>query len=137
MTLICNRKNKSIKNLSEINDQEIYIRSKIPGKHYYTIATDAFSPQQVSNLRRDSSKIVTKRIEKPKVDYLKKCPSSANKKQKTLPSKPDCCQIKDLGYAPLNQTDLKLIYKLPSVLARISQLSYIEQLRKLLATHLV
>ncbi|CAF5164790.1 unnamed protein product, partial [Rotaria magnacalcarata] len=41
-----------------------------------------------------------------------------------------------LHYAPVNQADLKLSYKLPSILVRLTQLHWIEQLRRLFASKL-
>jgi hypothetical protein len=126
MTSICDRKKKAGQELFELNDHEVYIRLKPPDKQFYTSA---------SGSQKDSSKVSLKRIEKPNMDYLKKVSSPTNKKQKTLSPKPERCSIEVLRYAPLNQTDLELIYKLPSALARISQLYHIEQLKKLLADY--
>jgi hypothetical protein len=133
MNSICDRKNKLSQKPFGLNHREVYIRSDLPGKQFYTSVTDDFLPQPTSNLRRNSSKVFIKRIEKPNMYYLKKSSSPTNKRQKTLSPKPESCSIEVLRYAPLNQTDLELIYKLPSALARISQLYYIEQLKKRLA----
>ncbi len=132
MDLICDRKNQLSQKSSQLNHREVYIRSNLPGKQFYTSVTDASLPQQISGLRRNSPKVLVKRIEKPNIDYLKKSSSPTNKEQKTVPPKPEYCSMEVLRYAPLNQTDLELIYKLPSALARISQLYHIEQLKKLL-----
>jgi hypothetical protein len=126
MTSICDRKKKAGQELFELNDHEVYIRLKPPDKQFYTSA---------SGSQKDSSKVSLKRIEKPNMDYLKKVSSPTNKKQKTLSPKLERCSIEVLRYAPLNQTDLELIYKLPSALVRISQLYHIEQLKKLLADY--
>ena len=41
-----------------------------------------------------------------------------------------------LHYAPLNQSDFILIYKLPNILIRLVQLYHIERLRKLFAENI-
>ncbi len=133
MNSICDRKNKLSQKPFELNHREVYIHSDLLSKQLYTSASDASLRQRISGRRRNSSKVFIKRIEKPDMYYLKKSSSSTNKRQKTLPPKPESCSIEVLRYAPLNRTDLELIYKLPSALARISQLYYIEQLNKLLA----
>ncbi|CAF5021702.1 unnamed protein product, partial [Rotaria sp. Silwood1] len=51
-------------------------------------------------------------------------------------SQPVYYPIEFLCYAPLNKVDLEIIYKLPSILVRISQLYRIERLRKLFADNI-
>jgi hypothetical protein len=98
----------------------------LPSKRFYTGASVS---------QKKLPRVSIQHIEKPNIDYLKKSSSSNNKKQKTTSPKIEACSIGALHHAPLNQTDLELIYKLPSALVRISQLYHIEQLKKLLADH--
>ncbi len=129
MEIICNRENKLIQNSSELNDKEIYIDSHSSGKQFYINTSTA-------SLRKDPRKAEMKPIPKPNINCLKISSSTTNKVPNTSSTKPVYVPFERLRYAPLNQTDFQLIYKLPSILIRIPQLYYIEQLRKLLAVNI-
>ena len=162
MGSICNRKNKCIQNPSELTDDELYYPSHLSDKQYYQIISDDSLSKRASDrwehkkvletiesyadyfehkipgihIRRDWLMATIKGVRKPRINYLKNSPKLTKKESSVLSTKPDYFPIELLHYAPLNQTDLELIYKLPSVLVRISQLYYIEQLRKLLADNI-
>jgi len=78
-----------------------------------------------------------KPFKRPRRNYLTDSMSKKDK-ESTIPSNrpPDYYPIELLRYYSLNQTDIQLIYKLPSILVRVQQLFYIEQLRILLANNL-
>jgi hypothetical protein len=136
MALICDRKNKPIQNPSELNGQEVYMRLNSSDKHFYMNVPSASLPKQASDLWKDLLKVAVKRIKKPGINYLKKLSSTTNQEPISPTPKPYHYPITDLRYAPLNQTDVVLIYKLPSILDRISRLYYIEKFIQLLADNI-
>ncbi len=159
MATICYRKNKLIQHPSELNDNELYrilylsekqlfmnISDEVPSKRagdkwqhkklLETIETyaDHFEYKAPDiHIQRDLFMATMKDFRKLRINYLKDSPL---KKDKELIIKTDYYPVEVLRYAPLNQSDLQLIYKLPSILVRILQLYYIEQLRRLLATNI-
>jgi len=136
MASICNRKYKLIQNSSEINDQEVYTDLNSPNKLFYMNLTATSFSKQAYDPRKDFSMVTMKRFEKPSINYVKKRSSTTNKELNSPATKLHHYSIGVLRYAPLNQIDFELIYKLPSILIRISHLYYIEQLRKLLADNI-
>ncbi len=136
MALICDRKNKPIQNPSELNDQEVYMRLNSSDKHFYMNVTSDSLPKQASDLWKDSLKVAVKRIKKPGINYLKNLSSTTNQEPISPTPKPYPYPITDLRYAPLNQTDVGLIYKLPTILVRISQLYHIEKCIQFLADNI-
>jgi hypothetical protein len=165
MVSICDRKNKLIKNPSELSDQEVYRRLDSQDKQFYmNISDDSLlkrASDQMENKRKLAETIKSyadhfeykmqgiqiqrnflmatmKIFKKPRINYLKDSSSKADIEEESAssPTKVGHYPIEVLRYAPLNQVDFDLIYKLPTILARISQLYYIEQFRKLLATNI-
>jgi hypothetical protein len=163
MASICNRKNKPIQNPSELNDQEVYMRLYSPEKQFYMNISDDSLSKRASDLwehkkrptdtiesyadyfeykipnvriRRDYLMGTMKNFRKPRINYLNDSPSRKEKESLIPATKYEYFPIELLRYAPLNQTDFELIYKLPSILARISQLYYIEQFRQFLADNI-
>jgi hypothetical protein len=156
MATICYRKNKCP---SELNDNELYSISYLSEKQFFMTVSDEFPLKRAGDkwehkklletiesyadhfeykvpgikIQRDLPMAVVKDFRKLRINYLKDSPL---KKDKEVTIKTDYYPVEVLRYAPLNQTDLQLIYKLPSILVRISQLYYIEQLRRLLATNI-
>jgi hypothetical protein len=126
MASICERKNSLIWNLSELREEEVYIRLNSPGKQLYSYVS--------ANSVQNSPTAAMKRMKKPDENCLKDFPPTTIKNTNTSSTTLDYFPVEVLRYAPLNQADLQLIYKLPSILARISQLYDIEQLMHLLAT---
>jgi hypothetical protein len=159
MKIICNRKNKFVRNYSELNDNELYCLTNLSKNQLYmnisdrsllkrasdvwdhetnseTIKTyaDYFENRQPNiTIQRDSYLATMKGFKKPKINYLTDIPKTT--KDKTS-SSPTYHPIEYLHYAPLNKNDFQLIYKLPSLLVRISQLYRIEKLRKLFADNI-
>jgi hypothetical protein len=90
------------------------------------------------NIQRDSIMAQMKPINKPRINYL--YPSSSCKETTeilTTSSSNSCVYypVELLHYAPVNQADWQLFYKLPSILLRITQLYWTEQLRILFASN--
>jgi hypothetical protein len=154
--IICNRKNKSVENYSELNDNELYWPLGLSRKQLYMNISDPSKLKRASDpwdhggdmktygdyfeskqsdvrIRRDSYLATMKGFKKAKINYLKD--SSTSKKEKLIDDSKESIYypIEYLRYAPLNQQDLESISKLPSILIRISQLYRIEKLRKLFA----
>ena len=162
MATICNRKNKLIQNPAELSDEEVYIRLDSTDKNLYVNISDVSFRKQASDpwkhkksvetiesyadhfeyktpglrIRRDFPMATMKDFKKPKKNYLTDFQSKKDKQSNVPSNKLDYFPIEVLRYASLNQTDSQLIYKLPSILVRISQLYYIEQFRKLLADNI-
>jgi hypothetical protein len=88
------------------------------------------------SIRRDLYLSTMKGIKKPKINYLKDTSKTTKEKTNDSPKEHIYYPIEHLHYAPLNQKDYELIYKLPSILIRISQLYRIERLRKLFADNI-
>lgn len=93
-------------------------------------------------IERDRLMAAVQSFKKPRTNYLKDSVEIDREKRVTsILSQTVYLPIEILRYAPLNQRDFHLIYKLPTILIRICQLTYIEQLRKLftenIPSHLV
>jgi hypothetical protein len=154
--IICNRKNKFVQDYAELNDNELYCPLGLSRTQLFMNVSDPSKLKRASDkwdhgdnlddkrtyadyfesknlkkpIRRDSYLATIKGFRKAKINYLKE--SLKSKKEKSIDdSKYFYYPIEYLQYAPLNQQDLELIYKLPSILIRISQLYRIEKLRKL------
>ncbi|CAF4312506.1 unnamed protein product [Rotaria sp. Silwood2] len=163
MMKICDRKNKFVQDSSELNDNELYYPLHLSKKQLYTNISDVsllkrvvdkwehkrplettesyvdYFEHKVPNIhiQRDRFMATMKTFRKPRINYLKDSPLKKEKEQNSLIITQNCYYpIEVLCYAPLNQTDFELFFILPSILVRISQLYYIEQLRKLLADNI-
>ncbi|CAF3584226.1 unnamed protein product [Rotaria socialis] len=162
MTIICNRKNKSLQSEAELSDQELYYLSYSSSKEIYMNVADISQLKQITDrwefkkpqenietyadyfehkipnihIQRNRRMATMKIFHKPRINYLKNGLLRNEKYSNNLTIQSYYYPIEVLRYAALNQTDLELIFKLPSILVRISQLHYIEQLRKLLADHI-
>ncbi|CAF1375740.1 unnamed protein product [Rotaria sordida] len=162
MTIICNRKNKFIQNNSELNNSELYYPRHLPDKRFYMNisdnsllkrASDPWDQKIIStniktyadyfqykvpniHIRRDAYLATMKGVKKARINYLKEISTNIDKETIDSESQPIYYPIEFLCYAPLNKIDLELIYKLPSILVRISQLYRIERLRKLFADNI-
>lgn len=165
MISICNRKKESIKNPSELNNQEVYRRLDSQDKQFYINNSDDSLMKRASDqwpskrkldeninsyadhfeykmpgihIQRDFVMATTAIFKKPRINYFDNSLSKADKEKESalLSSKVEHYPIEVLRYAPLNQKDFDLMYKLPSTLVRISQLYYIEQLRQFLANNI-
>jgi hypothetical protein len=163
MASICNRKNQLIQNPSELNDQEVYYSPYSIDKQFYMNISDDSLLKRASDpwehkkkpletiktyadyfeyqipgihIQRDYRMATVENFKKPKTNYLNN--SRLKKEKKSIISSINnrYYPIEVLRYAPLNQIDFELIYKLPSILIRISHLYYIEQLRKSLADNI-
>ncbi|CAF4363360.1 unnamed protein product [Rotaria sp. Silwood2] len=93
------------------------------------------------SIDRDSLMATMKPTRNPRINYLYQVPTTkknANKNPTTdlILDQPVYYPIELLHYAPVNQADLKLFYKLPSILVRLTQLYWIEQLRILFASNI-
>jgi hypothetical protein len=126
MGAICSRKNKSIQDPSELEDDELYHPLNLPKQLFYLDISSASSPKRAAMIC----------MNKPDINYFKPCSSTTNKKSNNSSNKVYYFPVEVLRYAPLNQADLQLFYKLPSILVRIEQLCPIGQLRNLLADNI-
>ncbi|CAM4788781.1 unnamed protein product [Rotaria magnacalcarata] len=162
MAIICNRKNKSLQSEAELCDQELYCLSYSSSKEIYMNVSDISQLKQITDrwqfkkpqenietyadyfehkipnihIQRNRRMATMKIFHKPRMNYLKNGLLRNEKYSNNLMIQSYYYPIEVLRYAALNQTDLQLIFTLPSILVRISQLHYIEQLRKLLAGHI-
>jgi hypothetical protein len=161
MATICDRKNKLIRNPSDLNDKELYYPSHLSQKQLYTNVSDVSllkrsgdkwehkkAPDAISyadhfesklsniHIQRDLLMGTMKGFRRPRRNYLTDSILKKEKESSISSTEVHYYPIELLRYAPLNQTDIELIYKLPSVLVRIQQLYYIERLRKLLADNI-
>ncbi|CAF1193375.1 unnamed protein product, partial [Adineta steineri] len=159
MTSICNRKNESIHHPSELNDDELYCISGLSEKQFFINISDQSLLKRVTDqqehkksldtvesyfdnfqrrfpdivFRKDFFMATLKDFKKPKINYLK---ISTTKDDKQSTYKPSYYPVEILRYAPLNQLDFQLISKLQNILARITQLYYIEQFKQLLINNI-
>ena len=163
MMSICNRLNKPVQQLSDLSDTELYIAWHLPYKILYIKMSGVSMPKRTSDLwkhkkksdaiktyadyfqdkvpncsiQQDSIMAEMKAVNKPRINYLcQSSPSTKTDENHTVSSSGQSVYypIELLHYAPVNQADLQLFYKLPSILMRITQLYYTEQLRILLAS---
>jgi len=160
MASICARKDQLIQNPSELDDQEVYYSPHSIDKQFYINISDVFLLKQSSDrctykrplktiesyadyyehkipnirIERDLVMSTMKPAGKPRINYLKD--SIAKKESRPSSTKLDYFPVEVLRYAPLNQTDFELIYKLPSIFIRISQLYRIVQLGKRFADNI-
>ena len=164
MSSICNRKDKRLQSPSELNEDEVYIRMFLPNEQMYTYdatkslartTSDPMKSQEettktyadhfeskVGDIRieRDCLMLTARDFKPPRINYFKRDSDKTGKgKAKSLVSVvplPAHLPIEVLKYAPLNQFDYELIFRIPCLTSRIAQLSYLEQLRKLLANNI-
>lgn len=162
MLSICNRLNKPIENHSKLSDDELYVAWYLPNKPLYivmpnsapsrrtsdpwmykgksdTIKTNAdYFQNKVQNtsIHPDSLMATVKAVSNPRINYLYPISSEKKTKSDSISSQAVYFPIELLHYAPLNQADRKLFYKLPSILIRLTQLYWTEQLRQLFASKL-
>jgi hypothetical protein len=162
MVSICNRRNKCIQHPSELADDELYYPWHLQNKQCYQNISDDSLLKRASDRREDKKTPETiesyadyyehklpnihiqreyfmatmEGVRKPRINYLKDSLIMSKKESIVSSVQPGYFPIEVLHYAPLNQPDLDLITKLPSILVRMSQLHYIEQLRKLLADNI-
>ncbi|CAF3393836.1 unnamed protein product [Rotaria socialis] len=166
MLSICNRLNKSVEHQSPLSMSELYVAWHLPHKPLYTIMPDTAPSKRTSDLwahkmkseaiktyadyfekklpnisiRRDALMATMKAVSYPRINYLNEV-STGKKENKNSTNDYILSQlvyypIELLHYAPVNQADMKLFYKLPSILVRLTQLHWIEQLRRLFASEL-
>ncbi|CAF4974288.1 unnamed protein product, partial [Rotaria socialis] len=161
MAIICNRRNKQVQSHAELVDDELYYPSHLQDKRFcmnvsdpslLKRASDSWDQKKSSEniktyadyfenkypnilVRRDEFLATMKGVKKARINYLNEISTNNRKENKndSESSEPIYYPIEVLRYAPLNQVDFELIYKLPSILVRISQLYRIERLRKLFA----
>jgi hypothetical protein len=163
MSIICNRKDTLVQNHSELNDNELYCPSHFPDKRFYMNISDPSLLKRASDecnhknkeelgiktyadyfenkvkdvrIRRDSYLATMKGVKKPRINYLKESSQNTKEEPNDLQKEAVYYPIELLRYAPLNAKDFESIYRLPSILIRISQLYRIERLRKLFADNI-
>ncbi|CAF3332479.1 unnamed protein product [Rotaria sp. Silwood2] len=158
MLSICNRLNKPIENYPQLSDNELYVAWYLSHKPLYVVMPGDVPSKRTSDpwiykrkldtiktyadyfqnkipqisIPCDALMATMKPVSNPRINYL--YPSSIEKKAKngSVCDRVVYLPIELLHYAPLNQADMKLFYKLPSILIRLTQLYWTEQLRQLL-----
>ncbi|CAF1034570.1 unnamed protein product [Rotaria sp. Silwood1] len=93
------------------------------------------------SIDRDALMATLKPIRNPRINYLYQVPATEKNAKKNSTTSLLLDQsvhypIELLHYAPVNQADMKLFSKLPSILVRLTQLYWIEQLRILFASNI-
>jgi hypothetical protein len=157
MHAICHRQDKSIGTYADLSTDELYLASHLSDKQWFVHlkdgtpfkrATDPWPDQNESDTFKtyadyfavkyahvsisfDACLAQMKGMRTTRINYLqetsKKLTSHNNESSSIyLP-------IELLRYAPINRNDRDLIYRLPSLLTRMSQLYRIEKLRQMLA----
>lgn len=165
MLSICDRLSKPVEDISHLSDTELYVAWHLPCKPLYIKMPGVSMPKRTSDPWKHTTKLNTiktyadyfqdkvpncsiqpnslmaemKRVNKPRINYLYPSSSSKKTKEKHIVSSSNesiYYPIELLHYAPVNQADLQLLYKLPSILVRVTQLYYTEQLRTWLASNI-
>ncbi|CAF4133941.1 unnamed protein product, partial [Adineta steineri] len=142
ITSILNRKYELIHHPFQLNNEELYISSKSRTKQYYKYLSIADTPKKrkLNQFNNENFPKIDRNhdaypqaqmelVKKPNINYLK---FYALENKNVSANTPSYHSVEDLCYAPLNQKDLQLICRLPSIFTRIKQLYYIEQLRQFL-----
>lgn len=158
MSQICERKLRSIRQFSDLSTDEVYRSCHLSSGQFFTFDSNVqirkrvndqclfksgtFAEYFLSNqpdisFRHDGFLATLKGIRQPRINFLW-TDSSLEKHEKDERKDIIYLPIEYLRYAPLNQNDWKIIYRLPSLLCRIVQLYRIEKLRKrLIKTSLI
>jgi hypothetical protein len=145
MLNICHRHKKPIEHPSNLSLTELYTVWYLPTKSYFIYLSNTTQIKRASDrktttqtyadyyhelipnisIKKDSIMGSMKAINKIKIS-LNKSEDPILSSDQTVYYYP----IELLHYAPLNQSDFRLISKLPTILVRIVQLYHIERLRK-------
>ncbi|CAF2736199.1 unnamed protein product [Rotaria sp. Silwood2] len=165
MLSICNRLNKPVEHHSQLSDDEVYVAWHLQNKQLYINMPDSALLKRTSDLwtfktkletiktyadyfeyklpnvciDRDSLMATVKAISHPRINYLHRIPTETKAAKNSTNDLSDQCihyPIELLHYGPVNQADLKLFHKLPSILVRLTQLYWIEQLRIVFASEI-
>lgn len=152
MSQICGRKTRPIRQFSNLSTDEVYRSCHLSSGQFFIFDSDVqlrkrvndrclfksgtfaeyfLSTQPEISFERDGFLATLKGIRQPRINFLW-VDSTLEKREKDETKEPTYLPIEYLRYAPLNQNDWKIIYRLPSLLCRVVQLYRIEKLRKLL-----
>jgi hypothetical protein len=151
MLNICHRHRKPIEHPSLLSNTELYTVWYLSSKPLFMYQSNTSQIKRASDRKTNSESyadfyeklIPNIHIEK---DLIMGSMRAINKRKISLNIREDSIKSSDqtiyyypielIHYAPLNQLDLQLISKLPSILVRIVQLYHIEKLRKLFAENI-
>ncbi|CAF3752157.1 unnamed protein product [Rotaria sp. Silwood1] len=165
MLSICNRLKKPVEHHSQLSDDELYVAWHLQNRQLYITVPDIVLLKRTSDLwthktkletiktyadyfehklpnvsiHRDSLMATVKAISNPRINYLHQISTEKKATKHSATDLSDQCihyPIELLHYGPVNQADLKLFYKLPSILVRLTQLYWIEQLRIVFASEI-
>lgn len=148
MLNICQRHKKPVENPACLLENELYTIWHVPEKPFLIYLSDIAYIKLPSD-RKTNTQTYANYYEKlfPNIYFEKdsilgsmkvinRKKIALNKQEESIPPADKTIHyfpVELLYYAPLNQADFELIYKLPSILVRLVQLYHIEQLRKLFA----
>jgi hypothetical protein len=151
MLNICHRHRKSIEHPSLLSNTELYTVWYLPNKPLFMYQSNISQIKRASD-RKTSHESYADFYEKLipnihiKQELIMGSMRAINKRKICLNIREDPIKSSDqtiyyypielLHYASLNQSDLQLISKLPSILVRLVQLYHIEKLRKLFAENI-
>lgn len=155
--LICSRRTQIIHNYSQLTETELYTTRTPSGNTFYKYTSsvtrvrgndewmhkktldsirtyDDYFTHKYPNISIEKNALFASMntYRQVNINYLQEY-YSLKKKNEYIDEKIYYYPIEYLQYAPLNQYDYELIYKLPSILFRLSQLYRIEKLRKAFA----
>ena len=164
MASICGRRDRSVRDSSELSTDELYYTSHLTNRFLFVHLSDHSLRKRASDqrdfkvdgvrgetyadyfqskypgvrVRRDAFLATMKGFRKARLNYLHDTTRNTDtaEEAKTAVSDPVYFPIELLRYAPMNRFDWQWIHRLPSLLHRISQLYYVERLRKELAENI-
>lgn len=131
MESIRKRKRKKIEHSFQLNQLDIYTHWHAKYQKYYEYRDHEPSSKTVFSSGKRIEKFAFQPIKQLNTNYLKKTSQLTVNRSNFGPT--HFFEINHLRYAPLNKKDLELFTKLPSILARISQLNGIVLLREKIA----
>lgn len=159
MATICNRRTKSLRDPSELDEKELYYAT--PREYLLYVsdpslskkASDAWEHKKLVDtiktyadhfeykneglrVRRDFRMGTMKVTKRPRLNYLKVPPALNRKEIIALNQAETYYPIEVLRYASVNRADFDLIHKLPSVLLRLTQLYHVQRLQQLLGENI-
>jgi hypothetical protein len=164
MSSISRRRDRSVRDISELSTEELYYTSHLTSRFLFVHLSDHSLRKRVSDqcgfkvngvpvdsyadyfeskyssvrLRRDAFLATMKGFRKARVNYLHDTnrKTETSEQAKAPGSDPVYFPLELLRYAPMNRFDWQWIHRLPSLLLRVSQLYYVERLRKKLAENI-
>lgn len=156
--MACERETKSLESINDFSTTELYCHSQKNQDNLLVYIDDNslvkhmsdycdFDKQKQStfqeyfqnqypmmNFRKDQHLITMRNFRRPPINFLNQQITDGTKEKANI--QPIHIPLELVGFAPLNQQELRSIYRLPSLLVRICQLYRIELLRERLSKSL-